>query len=316
MDTADVIFIIGSGRSGTTLLYNLLATHPEVAWFSVLSNRSPDSHWRIRAHRLLDAPLVGERLKRAIVHPTRWGPFLGLVPSEGQDIYEGLCGLRQDGRSTEEDWEPEVEERLKGVMDLHLRLTGRDRFLSKRTSNTQRLRLVARMFPDASYIHIIRDGRAVALSYRRVEWWPRTHLWWAGTTPEGLEAEGQDPLEVAALHWSHNVEEVLGNARVLANYQEVRYEDLVADPVDTVMGLLGFCRLREDDAFMARLPRSMPDMNRKWRTAMDARERKVVEETAGGTLARLGYVERRMVRLREPPHSGGPVDQHEFHPPR
>ena len=41
MDTAGVIFIIGSGRSGTTLLYNLLATHSDVAWFSVLSHHKP-----------------------------------------------------------------------------------------------------------------------------------------------------------------------------------------------------------------------------------------------------------------------------------
>ena len=135
MDPERPIFIIGSGRSGTTILYKLLAIHPDVAWFSVLSNRHPASRWPIHLHRLLDAPLVGDRLKHAIIAPSRLIPLLGILPSEGEDIYEGYCGLRQDVRLTEEDWEPETDQRLKDVFRLHLEVTGKDRFLSKRTSN-------------------------------------------------------------------------------------------------------------------------------------------------------------------------------------
>lgn len=291
MDTGCVIFVIGSGRSGTTLLYDLLATHPEVAWFSLLSNRSPTSRWRVNAHRLLDVPIAGERLRSAIVRPTGWAPVLGLIPSEGEDIYEGHCGFRQDTRTTEDDWTAGSEARLKDTMTMHLRITGKGRFLSKRTSNTQRLRLISRMFPDARFVHIIRDGRAVALSYSRVDWWPGTVLWWAGATPAELVAGGRDPLEVAALHWKHNTEEVLANAGTLGHYSEVRYEDLVADPVGTVLRVMDFCDLARDQVFEARLPRRLPDMNRKWRSALDEGQWEVVETAAGPTLARLGYVD-------------------------
>ena len=291
MDLERTVFVIGSGRSGTTVLYDLLATHPDLAWFSILSNRHPASRWPIHLHRLIDAPLFGERLARAIIVRSRWAPLLGIVPSEGEDIYEGHCELQKDVRTTEEDWRPEVEGRFKDAIRLHLSITRRDRFLSKRTSNTQRIRLISRMFPDASYIHIIRDGRAVAYSYLNVDWWMDTRLWWAGTTPGEWQEGGGDPLELTALHWRNNLEEILGNRDILRNYIEVRYEDLVRDPMSVVREILDFCGLRSHGRFEDRLPRELPDMNRKWRENLDSREVETLHSVLGETLKQLGYTD-------------------------
>ncbi len=291
MDPERTIFIIGSGRSGTTILYELLAIHPDLAWFSALSNRHPASRWAIHFHRLLDAPLVGNRFKHAIISRSRFIRHLGIVPSEGEDIYEGYCGFRQDVRLTEEDWQPEADQRLKDIFKLHLEITGKDRFLSKRTSNTQRIRLIARMFPDAHFIHIIRDGRAVALSYQNVEWWKDVRLWWAGTTPSEWEKEGRDPLELTGLHWKHNLEEIQSNRQVLSNYKEVRYESLVADPRSVMLELLDFCDLKPSGGYEEQLPTSLPDMNRKWKENLNESQLATLDDAIGGTLRELGYVD-------------------------
>lgn len=292
MDTGAVIFIIGSGRSGTTILYRLLAAHPEVAWFSILSNRHPSSKWPVRLHRLLDVPLVGRGIQRSIVDPSRITSLVGIHPSEGEGIYEGHCGFRDDVRTTEEDRSQEAERRLKEAVSIHLAITGRGRFLSKRTSNTQRIRLIAAMFPDARFVHIIRDGRAVACSYLNVGWWKDTRLWWAGTTATEWEREGGDPLELTALHWRHNVEEVLGNREVLGRYMEVRYESLVANPRTVVAEVLDFCGLHRDAGHEALVPRGLPDMNRQWRETLGEDQRSTLDRTIGGTLADLGYGDR------------------------
>ncbi len=289
MDLEGTIFIIGSGRSGTTILYRLLAVHPDVAWFSTLSNRHPASRWPIHHHRLLDAPLVGKRLRRAIIAPTRLGSLMSIQPSEGENIYEGYCGLREDARLTEEDWRPEADRKLKDIFRLHLEITGKDRFLSKRTSNTQRIRLIARMFPDARFVHIIRDGRAVALSSQKVEWWRDVKLWWSGTTPSEWEGGSGDPLELPALHWKHNLEEILGNKQVLRNYMELRYESLVADPRSVMREVLEFCDLHPSEDWEERLPESLPDMNRKWRENLDGPQLETLDHAIGGTLREMGY---------------------------
>ncbi len=284
------IFIIGSGRSGTTILYNILATHPDLAWFSALTNRSTLAKGRIRLHRLLDAPLLGGFLRRSILRSSLRWPLSGLKPSEGEEVYNGYCGFEEDVKSTEEDGRDAVdavERRFKDVIRAHLDSTRKPKFLTKRTSNTQRIRLIASMFPKAHYVHIIRDGRAVANSYLSVDWWNDLTLWWAGIKPSDWEGEGKEPIELCALHWKHNVEEILGNKDVLANYLELRYEDLVDDTRREIDRVLDFCGLARDGDFEGRLSSRLPNKNAKWKGVHS----ETIERVAGDTLRRLGYLQ-------------------------
>ena len=290
MDVERTVFIIGSGRSGTTVLYHILATHPEVAWFSYWSNRYPGSPGWVRLHRLLDAPVLGTRLRKGIITRSWATRKLGLMPSEGEKIYFNHCGFRDDVHYTEDDMDPSRERRFRSIIESHLELTRKPRFISKRTSNTQRLALMNRMFPDAYYIHLIRDGRAVANSYLNVDWWPGSIMWWSGDTPADWERQGRAPIELCALNWKHNVEEVFANKDVLANYMEVRYERLVRDPRAEILRINDFCALPRNAAFQERIPETLPDMDRKWRSALTDDEVSQIEDAAGDMLKTLGYL--------------------------
>ena len=81
------------------------------------------------------------------------------------------------------------------------------------------------MFSDAYYIHIIRDGRAVADSMLNVSWWNDTDIWWLGAKPSEWEKKGKSAIELCGLYWKTDVEEILENKYLFENrYLELRYE--------------------------------------------------------------------------------------------
>jgi hypothetical protein len=127
-------------------------------------------------HRALDLPVIGPRIKRAIVanrrpsYPVPW-------PREGDAIYHTAAGFGRVRDGTETELSDAMATRFRSIIGAHLRWTARPRFLSKQTANNRRVALLERMFPDARYVHVIRDGRAVANSTLGVGWWKTMHLW-------------------------------------------------------------------------------------------------------------------------------------------
>ena len=280
------IFIVGSGRSGTTILYNLLALHPELCWFSHLTDRFPEFPQLAVLHRVFGAPLIGNSMKRQLVKRTR----PSIRPSEAGNIYHSYCGFENSRRMTEDELTVEMEAKFKRLVEGHLKASGRPRFMSKQTANTQRIRTIHRMFPDAFYVHIIRDGRAVAASLSRVEWWKQIDIWWLGDKAARWEEMGREPLELCALHWQHDVEEILHSKHLFEDrYLEVRYEDLVHDPRNIVVKVAAFCGLSEFGELCEFIPEKLENMNYKWETQLTAAQRQVLQETIGDFLAQLGY---------------------------
>ena len=91
------------------------------------------------------------------------------------------------------------------------------------------MREIKQQIPDALFIHIIRDGRDVALSYVKQGWaYP-------------LPWDRGEQLAVAALYWEWVVKKGRSLGRELASdYQEVRFEDLVTRPQQALQELASF----------------------------------------------------------------------------
>jgi hypothetical protein len=192
---------------------------------------------------------------------------------------------------TEKDYDAEAERKLKGNIQMHLDVTDKPRFINKRTANTQRLRLMNRMFPEAYYVHMIRDGRAVINSYLNVDFWKDMTIWWLGKTVSDWEIEGKDPVDLAAKHWRHNFEEILANKNALKNYLEVRYEDFVKEPSKEIHRITDFCEISFPDDYQEFIPQTLPNMNYKWKKGLTADQIAIIEENTRDLLGKLGYTD-------------------------
>lgn len=116
---------------------------------------------------------------------------------------------------------------LGAALDRHS--PGATHFVEKTPLHSLLLPQVRAVYPDASYVHVVRDGRDVARSISQVGFF-------------GLP----DPADAARL-WRRVVEEVRHQAPTLERFREVRYETLLLDPVASVAGLLTWLGLEVDD---------------------------------------------------------------------
>lgn len=286
--TDQPIFILGSGRSGTTLLYNLLSVHPEVCWFSILTDTHYSWPHLSFFHRILDLPWLGQKLKQRIIASDR--NTYSVYPVEGEGIYHELCRFEQTKKTTEKTPGAAHPELLKQCVATHLKYTGKPRFLNKQTANTQRLSLMHALFPDAYWIHIIRDGRAVANSLTHVAWWPTTQIWWLRKTPAQWNPDGTKWLALSAKHWEKNVMEIRSCASHLKpKYLEIRYEDLIRSPRKTIGHIVRFTRLTSEKSYFDSLPTSLKNSNTKWRSSLSENEKRLLNKTIGSYLRSLGY---------------------------
>lgn len=154
--------------------------------------------------------------------------------------------------------------------------------------NFKRGLTMLRMFPEARFVHIVRDGRGVAASLLPLDWGPNDIVgaatFWMARCAAGLAAELQ-----------------LGAERVL----RVRYEDLILSPGATLQGIATFAGLSYEPAMAQgsgaepsrynqrqhRLVGQPPDPSRvhSWNSYLSARQIEIFESEAGELLETFGY---------------------------
>ena len=202
-------------------------------------------------------------------------------------------------RRVAELYRPGFADVIEAVFAAYAEQHGKPRWGDKTPIYVRHLPLLARLFPQARFVHLIRDGRDVSLSYLAVPWGPST-IWqsarkWRGDVTAGRRAG-----------------EALGPAR----YAEVRYEELIDDTRATVERVAAFVDLPFDERmlehhvgwedrihapetgrpFHASVARPLTPGLRNWREEMPDQQVRAFEAVAGDLLSELGY-ERRFPRV-------------------
>jgi hypothetical protein len=170
---------------------------------------------------------------------------------------------------------------------------GKARWGDKTPMYMQNLRLLERLFPDALFVHLIRDGRDAALSFLAMPRGIVTKTWMHPQT--AAEFACQWATEVAAARR-------LG-ARVGRRYLEVRYEDVVDDVETVLRRICAFAALEYEPGMtdyagnvdvsakphQQRLKQPPTKGVRDWRAQMSADDVAAFERVAGDLLGELGY---------------------------
>jgi hypothetical protein len=272
---ARYLFVLGTGRCGSTLLAEILAAHPEIGWISVL----PSPLGRVaRSLRLEPRPSEAYPLLREKVSPMLVDPFRDL---------------------TAEDAAPWLSRRLRAFFDGRAQDEGRPVFMHKFTG-WPRARLLASVFPDARFVHVLRDGRSVANSYVQVRFW-QGYRGVPGWTFGHLSAEEQRAWEqanyswpyLAGLEWKRLMDAFeAAKAEIGAErWLDLRYEDLVARPAEATTQVLRFAGLDQWPGLERRLAQLGVSEGRTdaYRDELRSEDVALLEGMLLPTLKRWGY---------------------------
>jgi hypothetical protein len=317
------VFVVGTGRCGTTLVHELLCRHPDVGFISnvddTLSRMQLPGAWNGRLFRRGQARAAGLRpLKdsRTLLERGR----LRVAPSEGWRLLDRqvMSGFSRPCRDlVEEDATPWVRERLRGLFTDRLAAQRAD-VLVHRLTGWPRTGLIAAALPEARFIHVVRDGRAVANSWLQMGWWDGYRgpdNWYLGPIDEAdrraWERSGRSFPVLAALGWQLLIRafEEARDRRDPAAWFQVRYEDLLAQPEVSLERLLAFTGLDRSPEWERGVARHAFDVGRANAYRRDLGEDAVraIETAIGRTLARYGYppVPTAVSAMPSPPSSQG-----------
>ncbi|MDH5716428.1 MAG: sulfotransferase [Spirochaetia bacterium] len=225
-----VCFIVGCGRSGTTILGKLISKHKDVLYLN-----EPVHYWY------------------AINKKTDYTDIFGRK--------NGKCFLDENDASKREI---KKFNRLFGKKILFSR---KKILIEKLPINSFRIRFLLKLNSKAKIIHIIRDGRAVVQSIKKISednkykifrlplnlWWGRNNYKWKTLSKEAKNKKyfsaKPDKLETfsdyGAFEWITSIEEVDNMKKIIPKEQflEIIYEDLIKNPEIIMNKILSFLNL-------------------------------------------------------------------------
>jgi hypothetical protein len=258
-------FVVGCPRSGTTLVRTILDGHTRLSI-------PPESHFVV-----------------ALARPGR----RNAVTLDDIMAHPEFAAWNADAEALRR-WVDRVaptsyRELVSAVFDWYADVHGKPRWGDKTPGYVSYLPRLRSVFPDAQFIHVLRDGRDVVASLSEQVWGPKTPV-------------------VGALQWRRKVSAGRrAGARMGSDrYLELKLEDLIADPQTKVRELCAFlgeqfqanmldfpARARalfaDDDKVAARVREPLTTGRRDWRSGMSVAEQRAVEALCHRQLVRLGY---------------------------
>jgi hypothetical protein len=265
------VFLLGLPRSGTTMLQDIIGTHPGLAYFTSAM------------HQFRRCFCAAEMLRTKLGFDAKGERYLGdSVEVSGGSPNEGIMFWADwfGWSPTNPRYAPRAPESFTAEEIDAIKLTLRKavwcfgkpwrRFFSKNPAVIPDLPRLNYIFPDGKYIHIVRDPRFCANSMRKLYHLEQQQLAYIRSqTTHGmydnaefvpyprvprlgdyLEKWGPDSVRTTAHVWKDCVDIVNEYKGKLGSFLEVRFEDILANPRKELARIFEFCELppvREDN---------------------------------------------------------------------
>jgi len=253
-ETHAPIFIGGHHRSGTTLLRVMLNRHPKIAC-------GPEGELLERTSFLAFHAYLEDQ----------WAGRLHKFEFGAAEIDRGIAAF------------------IDNFFTRYAFECGKERWAEKTPKNVLRIAYLLRLFPNARFLHIVRDPRDVYCSVRQKA--QSTTPRWTKLTPERI-ARGWVQFVEAGIDWRSDE----------THYCELRYEQLVKRPEETMRRVLTFLDETWHENVLRPDARPLPsyedgNVNRpvftssidRWRHELAPEDVRTIEDRAGPLMRALGY---------------------------
>ena len=236
----------------------------------------------------LDYPVLGDLLKRRV------------RPGEGYPFWEHHCkGFSAPYRDLlAADVTVKARNHLPRTM-ANILTEKRSRLLLKITG-WPRIGFLSEIFEDARFIHVMRDGRAVANSMLNVYFWqgwkgPQNWGWGelSPTQEDEWREHEQSFVVLAAIQWKILMDAMEKAKSTISSerFLEITYENLCSDPVGQFQKVTQFCELEWTGGFERQIRKYQPrNSNDKFKYDLTAKQQSDLEEVLSDYLIRYGYL--------------------------
>jgi omega-hydroxy-beta-dihydromenaquinone-9 sulfotransferase len=297
MNVAKPIFIVGTGRCGSTLFHRLFAAHPQLMWLSGFSQRYPTKPaWNRWAVTAMGNPL----LRRVLGDKIRPGECYNFWDTYAYGFSEPCRDLVRS------DVTPLVKKQVRAAIEPML-TPARNRLLVKITG-WPRMGFLNEIFEDARFIHIVRDGRAVASSLLHVHFWRGWYGpqgWRAGLlSPEdqaAWESYDRSFVALAGIEWRIQMR-AMDAARQAIDpklFLELKYEDFCEQPLEHFRRVLDFAELPPSKDLEHKVKSASISTSGRWRKDLSAGQQAILDNLLRDDLLRYGYGDSRAHEVRQ-----------------
>lgn len=290
------IFFIGMGRSGSTILFEAFSYHKDLGWFSNYLSRYPNLNsinllarlfWSQRGEKAQGRSIniIKKRLPKAV---------------EAYSIWEKLVGkkFRYTFLRNINPTEKEKEVTKKYVAQM-LVYQGKNRFCAKITG-PPRIHFLKNIFPDAFFVDLVRDPRAVIASQLGLELWKKRGGYTRPIWEDALDKESyrlwrvhnNSPVALAALQWGAVYEQTMEEKQsICGQYIKIHYEDFMENPVENIKKITQFTKLRPSNIIIKFVKQNQyKNMNYKYSKQLSKKEIELIESILKKQMKDLKYL--------------------------
>jgi len=284
-----LLFIIGCPRSGKTTTQDILASSDKFAWISNIQDSYPHFGFIGVLNRKYDIPLFGlkaysKKRRTDLTAPIQGNDFWkNNLPSFEMKRFEEAVPLEErdpPGLNTGENLSDKNKERTRKVVRDICKWQGKEHLLSE-YALWSRMNFLSEVFSELKFLHVIRDGRAVACDYRKMiksGIYPEKKEmdWWIEGWPEEWRDEFQKKygsmLTFCAFQWKFVIKMIRKDSENIPDesYKEVKYRDIVERPKKTFSSILDFYGLEFNERIERYLDlKDLKNMNHLWRRELE-----------------------------------------------